>query len=189
MNTKTKKTLLIGTIIILIVINLSALSTIYYKNKIQPQQQNRMINMNDEIRIKGMHRFIKEELNLTENQFEVFQNASRNNMIKSQEILSKLDDKRVEMMNEIGKRNPDSEILDKIAHDIGDLHYELKRLTINHFLQLKEICNDDQQENLHRIFMQISHDQDKNDNRMDRGSRGKRLNRNGRSGKNQVRVK
>ena len=38
METKTKKTLLISSIILLVVINISALSTIYYHNKIQEKK-------------------------------------------------------------------------------------------------------------------------------------------------------
>lgn len=184
MNTKTKKTLLIGVIIVLIVINLSALLTIYYRGKILPQKQPEINNIKQEVQIRGMHRFIREELNLSDDQFKEFQEVSKSNMMKSQEISTKLNNKRLEMMNEIAKINPNPEVLDAIASDIGKLHYELKKATISHFLELKEICTEDQQENLQKMFMQMIHEQDRDQNRMGKGPREKGRNRNGRTRRN-----
>lgn len=177
METKTKKTLLISTIILLIAINISALSTIYYHNKIQAKKVIEMKNIKEEARIKGMHRYIKEELNLTDHQFEIFKEISKTNMNSSHEITVKLNEKRFEMMNEIAKVNPNLDTLDRVAEDIGLLHYELKKSTINHFIKLKEICNDDQQENLQKLFMQLINEQDKNDLRRNQRRHGR--NRNG----------
>ncbi|HAF28415.1 MAG TPA: hypothetical protein DCG75_05140 [Bacteroidales bacterium] len=184
MNTKTKKSLLIGSIILLIVINISALSTIYYKSKILPKKNIELNKMKEEVHIRGMHRFIKEQLNLSESQFIKFQEISNINMTNSQKIMSKLNDKRLEMINEIAKKNPNTEILDRIAHEIGDLHYELKKSTINHFLQLKDICNEEQQEDLQKLFMHMIHDQDTDHRMMDRGPREKGRNRYGRPHRN-----
>ena len=64
------------------------------------------------------------------------------------------------MMTEIAKKNPNPEILDNYAYEIGTLHYELKKQTINHFLELKKICNEEQQESLQKLFMQLLNDQD-----------------------------
>lgn len=178
MKTENKKILLIGTIILLIVINISALSTIYYKSKILPKRNFELNNMKEEAHIRGMHRFIKEQLNLSESQFEKFQEISNNNMIKSQSISIKLNEKRHEMIDEIAKINPNPKLLDDIAHEIGDLHYELKKTTINHFLELKEICSDDQQEKLQRLFMKMTQEQDMVHDRMERGPRERGHNRN-----------
>lgn len=173
METKTKKTLLISTIILLIVINISALLTIYYHNKIQTKKVVEMKNIKEEARIKGMHRYIKEELKLTDKQFEIFKEISKTNMNSSHEISMKLSEKRFDMMNEIAKVNPNLNTLDSVAKNIGLLHYELKKSTINHFLKLKEICNDDQQENLQKLFMQLINEQDKNDLKRNQRRRGR----------------
>ncbi|NOQ27505.1 MAG: hypothetical protein GQ564_19250 [Bacteroidales bacterium] len=177
METKTKKTLLISTIIILIAINISALLTIYYHNKIQTKRAVEMKNIKEESRIKGMHRYIKEELRLSDDQFEVFKEISKTNMNSSHEISIKLNKNRFDMMNEIAKVNPNLNTLDSLAKDIGLLHYELKKSTISHFLKLKEICNDDQQENLQKLFMKLINEQDKND--LKRNQRRHGRNRNG----------
>lgn len=162
MDTKTKKSLLIITIILLIVINVSALATIYYNSKIKTKKLTEMNNLKEEVQIKGMHRFIRDELKLSDEQFQQFKEIARTNMIIAHGIALELNEKRTEMMNEIAKENPNSKILDDIASDVGSLHYELKKTTISHFLELKEICNEDQQESLQKIFMQMIRDQDRN---------------------------
>lgn len=179
METKTKKTLLISTIILLIAINISALSTIYFHNKIQTKKFVELKNMKDEVRIQGMHRFIRDELRLTDKQFEQFKEISRTNMRATHNITLKLSKKRFMMMNEIAKVNPNLKTLDDIADDIGQLHYELKKTTINHFLELKEICNDDQQEDLQTLFMHMI--QSQNQNNLRRNPREHRRNRNPRN--------
>jgi hypothetical protein len=189
METKTKKTLLISTIILLIAINISALTTIYFHNKIQTKKFVEMQNMKEEVQIQGIHRFIKNELRLNESQFELFKEKSQTNMNKLHEITLDLNRSRYRMMSEIAKKNPNTETLDDIAMEIGTLHYELKKSTINHFLELKEICNDDQQEDLQKLFMQLINDQDQNDSRKrprdrDRNSRNHGQNRNRRTGRN-----
>ena len=127
METKTKKTLLISTIILLIVINISALSTFYFHKKIQAKKFIEMRDMKEDVRTQGMRRFIKEELKLTDKQFKLFKEISRTNMNSLHEITIKLNTKRFDMMNEIAKVNPNSNTLDDIAKDIGSLHYELKK--------------------------------------------------------------
>lgn len=181
MDTKTKKTLLISTIILLIVINVSALATIYYNSKIRTKKLAEMNNLKEEVQIRGMHRFIREELKLSDEQFSQFKEITITNMRKSHEIALELNEKRLDMMNEIAKVNPNMKTLDNIANDIGSLHYELKKTTINHFLELKEICNDDQLESLQKLFMQMIQDQDRNKfgrNPRGRGNRNSRPHRN-----------
>ena len=182
MDTKTKKTLLIGTIILLIVINVSALATIYYNSKIRIKKLAEMNNLKEEVQIRGMHRFIREELKLTDEQFKQFKGITITNMKISHEIVIELNKKRLDMMNEIANVNPNMKTLDNIASDIGSLHYELKKTTISHFLELKEICNDDQQESLQKIFMQMIHDQDRD--KFGRNPRERGRNRNGRPHRN-----
>ena len=103
MNTRTKKILLILAIILLVVINISALLTIIYNNRIQSKQSPPIEenNLKNEIEVRGMYSFLKDELKLSDNQYEQFQNINRNNMIKSQEIAMELNNKRRKKMAEI----------------------------------------------------------------------------------------
>lgn len=174
MNKQTKKTLLILLIVVLVVINISALVTIMYSEKsdLPPDKpfNNQVI---EEIESRGMYHFLRDELKLTDEQFEQFRDIQRTNMIKSQSIALELSKKRQEMMNEIAKKNPNREKLDAIAKEIGELHYQLKLNTIHHFLELKDICNEDQQESIQRLFMNLLSDQDRDEFRPNKHRRGR----------------
>ncbi len=176
MDTKTKKTLLTVTIIVLLMINISALITIFYNKNLRNKAFKAEQDLKTEMEIKGMNRFISEELNLSEEQFSQFQKVNQENMTKTHLIASKLNDKRREMINEIANKNPNLKNLDAIAKEIGELHYDLKRATIHHFLELKDICNEDQQENLNRLFFKMIYDSEFDHAR--RGRRGKNRGRN-----------
>jgi len=161
MNTKTKKILLILAITLLLVINITALITMFYRNRVQPPPSQSSNNeLFQDVRERGMYRFLKDELQLTNEQFSEFKESNQKNMINSHQIASKLNNSRREMMIELAKENPNRKKLDGIATEIGTLHYELKKTTIDHFLELKQICNKDQQQELQKLFMKLLHDQD-----------------------------
>jgi Spy/CpxP family protein refolding chaperone len=161
MNKQTKKTLLILLIVVLVAINISALVTIIYnQNRELPPNKPFDNEMIQEIESRGMYHFIKDELKLTDEQFDQFREIHRTNMINSRKIAIELNNKRREMMTEIAKENPNYKKLDATAKDIGELHYNLKLNTINHFLELKEICNEEQQESIQKLFMKLLSDQD-----------------------------
>lgn len=161
MNTQTKKQLITGLIIFLVVVNIAALSTIIYRNKIaSPPINEDYVQLRQKVEEQGMYRFFRNELQLSEDQFKQFRDINHQNMLRSRDIVRQLHTKRVEMMEEVSKENPDKDKLDNISHEIGTLHYELKRNTYNHFLELKEICSEDQQEKLQHMFMRMIDDQD-----------------------------
>lgn len=177
MNKQTKKILLSAFVIALVIINLSSLSTIYYHKKIRDKKIEEYKDKREQIHVGGMHRFIKEELNLDSLQFEQFREAYYKNMKETRNIAEKLNIYRHNMLSEIAKINPNQDKLDEISRNIGDLHYELKKLSISHFMELKDICNEEQQENLQKLFMHMMEDQDGNRNKM-RNREGKNRNRN-----------
>jgi len=160
MNTKTKKTLLISSIIILLVVNISALSTILYNNKTRSNKLEEINKIQEEMRQQGMRKYFQDELNLDASQIEKFHSNFANYSEESRDIAYKLREKRHEMMIELANINPNQNKLDDIAKEIGSLHYELKKLTINHFIALKEICNEEQQINLQKMFIHMLSNQD-----------------------------
>jgi len=175
MNKQTKKILLSTFVIALIIINLSSIATIYYHKNVRSKRIEELKVKKEQMHIGGMHRYIKEELNLDNTQFEQFREAYNNNVKESHNIANKLDSIRYEMISEIAKVNPNLNKLDELSRNIGDLHYELKKLSTSHFLELKGICNEDQQENLQKLFMRMmeNHDGDRNQMRNKRNGRNK----------------
>ncbi len=171
MNTQTKKHLITGLIIFLVVVNIAALSTIIYRNQTQPKPlDDDYIQFRQRVDEQGMYRFFRDELQLTPEQFDRFREINEKNRQQSREIARRMHSKRLEMVEEISKENPDNKKLDQIASEIGSLHYELKRNTYHHFLDLKELCNKEQQEQLQHLFIRMIDDQgfDKRSRRMNR---------------------
>ena len=46
----------------------------------------------------------------------------------------------------------DTIILNKLSKDLGNLHTELKNLTIQYYLDMKEVCNEKQKVKLFQLF-------------------------------------
>ena len=162
MDKLTKKRFLILVIAVLVIINISALVTIYYNSKIQEKRIEKINLQKERIRKIGMYRFFRDELNLSEDQFQEFKSINQFYMNNTHDIGLKLKENKLLMMSEIANKNPNIKNLDSIANEIGHLHYELKLNTINHFIELKDICNDQQQEILQKMFMQMIMGKDNN---------------------------
>lgn len=160
MNSKIKKQVIIGVIILLVIINLSALITIIFHNIKENKQLTQEEFIREDPRQKGMNYFLRDELNLSNEQFESFQSINKQYFKESRDIAFKLHNNRILMLEEIANKNPNTENLNQIAKDIGDLHYELKLNTIDHFLALKSICNKEQQILLQDFFMKMIDNQD-----------------------------
>lgn len=189
MDSITKRKILIIAIIILFVINISALATIIYNNH---QVKKRFVqdeNMRKETQNRGMNFFFRDELNLTDEQFEEFKIINKKYFNKSQDIAFKLHNNRILLLEELAKINPNLETMDQVAKEIGELHYELKLNTIEHFMELKNLCNKEQQEYLQHFFMKIIEDQDNSSprrrNRHDMHQRTERSGRPDRTGINE----
>lgn len=174
MNKQTKKTLLVLLVIVLVVVNISALVTIIFSEKRDLPLNKPFDNeISEEIESRGMYRFIKDELKLTDEQFDQFRVIHKTSMLKSRKIAVELNNKRQNMMSEIAKENPNLEKLDTIAKEIGELHYNLKLNTINHFLELKDICNEEQQESIQILFMRLLSNQNHDELRPNKPRRGR----------------
>jgi Spy/CpxP family protein refolding chaperone len=161
MEANNRSKILIGIILILLVINVSALATFLYNNYSKQRRFNEIRKTQEQVQISGVHRYMREELKLTDDQFKQFNEIGRSNFINSRDIAFKLDEKRIEFIDELTKDNPDDEKLNSLAREIGDLHYELKMNTIKHYFEFKELCNPEQQKALEKLFMKMIQREDR----------------------------
>jgi len=147
MNYFKNRNLFIWMIVILLVINISAISTIiFHVYFFKPTQHSELMSR------ERPHKFMKKELNLSpvqEKKFSQFKTEFRNN---SKEILELLKANRIVMMEELSKTNPDTTKLNQIADKIGFLHASLKKKTIKHFIDMKNICDSGQFVRLGRMY-------------------------------------
>ncbi len=155
MVTKNTYRILIWVIAILLGTNLSMGISIWYHkqhDKKDGAKQEQQIVMPSEQRT----RFFREQLHLNQDQLVIFRDLNREYNRSARQVSHELEDARIEMVNEMGKRNPGQDKLDSISENIGKLHSDLKQLTIEYYLNMKEVCDEDQQQKLNEIFMSIS---------------------------------
>ena len=137
-------------IIILLATNISTIATILYNNNLN--QKNSQSSEEIVIPDSGLGRFFREELNLTMDQHRQFRSFRQDYQKDASKIDKQLQKKRSEMLNELSSVNPDTNNLYQIANEIGLLHRELKHLTIEYYLNLKNICNEQQRDDLFKVF-------------------------------------
>lgn len=132
-------------VIFLLVVNIAAISTILfhiYSGDPSPAT----------VEISETGNILFNQLGLDADQKESYQTLNREYNQQSQKILDALTEKRSEMLAELTEEIPDTAILNAIAFDIGKLHTNLKRLTIQNFIGLKKICTPEQQQQLSKMY-------------------------------------
>lgn len=150
-----KYRILTGVIIILIATNLSmGISFLYHKQqdrKIAEQQQEASV----EVPAQQRTRFFREQLNLRPDQVEIFRELNRNFNQTAWQINHRLERLRIEMVNEMGMKEPDEARLKEVSKGIGELHTQLKDETIKYYMSMKEVCSEEQQARLNDLFISI----------------------------------
>ncbi len=133
-------------VFILLVVNIVTITTIlYHIYSDNSTASSATVN-------NGAGKIITTELGLNPKQNDLFSTINNDYKEKSKPILDQLTDKRSEMLAELSQAKPDTVILKTIANEIGELHSTLKLLTIQNFLELKEICTPDQQQLLSKMY-------------------------------------
>lgn len=125
--------------IFLLVINISAFATLLLMNNNvtnSPAQQTSEHYKSDE--------FLKEALELTDDQFKKVSEMDYKIFRVYQNILDMQCESNFKLMAELSSENPNNQVMDSIAKQIGGLYTGLKRQTIKHFINIRSICTDEQ---------------------------------------------
>lgn len=147
--------ILIWVIVILTATSLSmGISFWYHKqqDKKALEKQEQKIEMPSEQRT----RFFKEQLNLRQDQMDIFRELNRDYNRSAHRISTQLEELRIKMVKEMGTQNPREKELNSISDNIGKSHSDMKKITIQYYLDMKEVCDTNQQEKLNEIFMSMS---------------------------------
>ena len=151
LKTNTYRTL-IWVIVILLATNLSmALSFMYHK-----KQESKVIVQSEETKIEvpaeQRTKFFREQLNLSTEQVDQFRELNRNYNRTAREITLQLESLRAEMVEEMGKPDAERQRLEEISKEIGKLHTKLKNITIDYYMGMKTVADEQQKEKLNEIF-------------------------------------
>lgn len=99
--------------------------------------------------------FLREELNLNKIQFDSINRLDEINFEHYQRVLHILFKNRQLLLKEVSKTSPDKAEIKRITLHIGHLHTALKRQTVNHLLNIKKVCTEDQKEKLKILFEEV----------------------------------
>ena len=155
MISKNKYRILVWIVVILLATNLSmGISYFYHKQqdkKLTQQIEEAAVEMPAQQRT----RFFREQLILNREQLNKFRELNRSFNQTAWGITRKLQSLRIEMVEELGYENPNDERLEFISSEIGSLHKQLKKETINYYLSMREVCDVEQRQKLNEIFMSM----------------------------------
>ncbi len=140
-NSKVILFILAALLLFLVVAGISALVSNYYVSKNIQVEQPGETNLIRQGPGRGrMAYFIKNELNLDEEQYRKLQVSMEKNENRYGKLFFRLDSIRNEIFSELSGNNPDREKLNELAYEYGVLTEKHRLYMIEHFLELKDIC-------------------------------------------------
>lgn len=154
MESKNTYRILIWLIVILAATSLSMGVSFWYhkqQDKKNAELKDQQIVMPSEQRT----RFFREQLSLNDAQLDIFRELNRDYNRSARRISVQLEELRVKMVEEMGAKETSEVELNAISEDIGNLHANLKKVTIRYYLEMKEVCDENQQEKLNEIFLSM----------------------------------
>ncbi|MBN2166599.1 MAG: periplasmic heavy metal sensor [Marinilabiliaceae bacterium] len=157
MLTEKKYKLLKWAVIILLILNISTISSIIWHVN-QPSENTlpkRIPPFEQTNRSGKMRDVLHNNLNLDNNQKILFDKYHNNFRQEAYEIALNMEILREEILKELMKNEPDRKILHQYSEEIGNAHRDLKILTYQFFLDLKKVCNPEQTIKLEKMFRTI----------------------------------
>jgi len=174
MDILTKKRLLIGSIVILLIMNVSAIGTIVYNNyrvkkHIEKVRQSEKFHKGPKYgerrygeRVK---KYVRRELNLSDEQFAEYSSLKDKNMQKTADLWKQINEKRKLTYQEYCKEIPDTAFLYRLSEDIGSLHKQLHSEMIHHYIEVEKILTPEQQEKFRKMLCKMMKHRQKIKNR------------------------
>lgn len=142
-----KRKIIIIVIALLLIINLSALTTIGY-HRFFSKKADAMA-----CRLSGDD-YLHQQLSLTRSQLDQMKAIRQSFLDESNPILIQLLSHRTELVDQLKAASPDSEQIRQMLHTIGALQTELQYQVIKSLLKQKTMLNPDQQEKFLAIISQ-----------------------------------
>lgn len=126
-------------LVVLLVLNISAIGTIIYHVYFDGGSEYQT-SVNNEAPL-----FLKEKMNLNNRQWDDFRRMHARFREESRYLFQEMATIRKEILEEVSKENPDREKLYELADKYGEQHALLKRKTIDHFLGMKDNISPEQE--------------------------------------------
>jgi hypothetical protein len=155
---ESKYKILVWTVVLLAVFNVTTLITIFYNRHLSMQSQPMPSSgpvLSEGASMKFSGRYFRDHLGLNTEQMRRFGQFNPTFRRQVQKINFDLADKRFHMLIEMSSPKYDTVRLNQLSDSMGYLHARLKRLTYGYYLNFKEICDMQQQEKLKQLFSEM----------------------------------
>jgi len=151
MKTEIKYKILYWAVIFLALLNISTIATIFINSRNSASEEEDSIIIDPESSpLSG--RYVKSELNFDQSQLEFYRNESREFRHNANEAINSLNLYKSKLSQEIHKVSPNRGITKLYSDSIGIAHANLKEITTDFYLKLRQNCTPDQATKLEKIF-------------------------------------
>lgn len=155
----TKNNIKNSLIILLLITNITTITTILvhgHRQHNRMRENGFMENSNHRLSPdRDFNLFMESELGLNAEQKDDFKIFRHEFMEQSREVMEGMRDYRIQINEELKKENPNMEILNLAAEEIGNNHKQLKILSFEMLFKMKKVCTEEQQEKLVEVFIEM----------------------------------
>jgi len=135
-------------IVLLVILNVSSLTTIWFL-------QLRQSPLPQDNRPDNVRHFLEQELRLTEEQAQQFEELRKQHFVETKAIHEEASQLKKTIMDELFASPPDTAKVESLAEQIGSKQTELEQLRFYHFLNLKSLCEPEQVEKFQALIHEI----------------------------------
>lgn len=144
---KTNRILLWFNLILLLIITSAVVTFLVLKASGEKQtNETGLINSMD---------MLRKELSLTDDQYRKVLVENDRTIRLYNIVFDMMCETNVAMIEELANQDSDPAVLDSLSRKVGTLSASLRRHTTDYFMNLKDICNEDQQKELTEIFKRM----------------------------------
>ena len=102
-----------------------------------------------------VERYLQKELNLTHEQKMQFKTLRDQHRSITKEYHEEKQKNKKQLFEELSKNPPDSILINDLIKKEGEVHTLLEKTLIQHFMDMKVICSEEQQEKLGQVFSKM----------------------------------
>lgn len=157
MKTEIKYKILYWAVILLALLNISTIATLFInRNNSVTNQEETIIIDPERSPLSGM--YLKSELNFDQSQLEIYRNLSREFRHSANQTIGILNSYKSKLSQEISQESPNREKTRLYSDSIGIQHANLKEITTDFYLKLRNNCTPQQALKLQKIFEPLFRD-------------------------------
>jgi len=156
MKTELKSRILIWSVILLALLNISTIVTIIVSNRANPTDSESIVIDPESSPLNG--RYLKQELDFDHEQIAIFRDKSREFRQSANGVIEKMNKSKFLLYEEIRSEIPDRLKTKEYSDSIGRAHSQLKELTVDLYLEIRKCCTGEQAANLEKIFAPLFRD-------------------------------